>query len=72
MAVTFVGKDTGHTVWLVVRFPNGEWSGGGKASDPEYEDCEKYKAMANTFEAAKKKCQQWRSRQVQKGLIARV
>lgn len=27
---------------LVVRFPNGTWSYGGKADDPDYELCEKF------------------------------
>ena len=27
---------------LVVRFPNGSWSHGGKPDDPDYEECEKY------------------------------
>ncbi len=27
---------------LVVRFPNGSWSYGGKENDPDYEQCEKF------------------------------
>lgn len=67
--VIFVGRDTGGRIWLVVRFPNGEWSGGGRSSDPEYECCEKYKAWAVSFEHAKSKCQSYRRRQAKKGLM---
>lgn len=32
---------------LVVRFPNGTWSYGGKESDPDYKHCEKYWVETN-------------------------
>ena len=32
--------------WTVVRFPNGSWSYGGKPSDPDYEQCEKFIIIA--------------------------
>lgn len=32
---------------LVVRFPNGSWSYGGKADDPDYEECEKFMVETN-------------------------
>lgn len=49
--------------WLVVRFPDGSWSYGGKESDPDYEKCEKYRVDAASPEAAIKKAQAKRSRQ---------
>lgn len=49
--------------WLVVRFPNGSWSYGGKESDPDYEECEKYRVEASDPKAAIKKAQARRSRQ---------
>lgn len=27
---------------LVVRFPNGSWSHGGKETDPDYDHCDKF------------------------------
>ncbi len=54
-------------LWTVVRFPNGSWSGGGKASDPDYEDCEVYRIPAESLPTATNKAQGVRSRLNKKG-----
>ena len=38
--------------WTVVRFPNGDWSFGGKADDPAYSECEKWQIEAFTSSQA--------------------
>ena len=43
--------------WLVVRFPNGSWSNGGKESDSDYEECEKFRIDASNPKEAVKKAQ---------------
>ena len=52
--------------WLVVRFPNGYWSYGGKESDPDYEECEKFRIDASSPKEAVKKAQAKRSYQQRK------
>jgi hypothetical protein len=52
----------------VVRFPAGDWSGGGRPSDPDYAQCEVYLIQAESFEKAKKKAQSVRASLVKKGL----
>lgn len=54
-------------IWTVVRFPNGEWSTGGKVSDPDHAYCEVYRVAADSREAAKKRGQALRSRLKRKG-----
>ena len=50
-------------LWTVARFPNGEWTTGGKPKDPEYDDCEVFVVEADTREKAKRKAQAKRTRQ---------
>lgn len=54
-------------IWTVVRFPVGSWSGGGKPTDPDYENCEVYLVPATDLNSAKKKAQGIRSRLMKKG-----
>lgn len=53
-------------IWTVVRFPNGSWSYGGRPNDPDYEDCEVYRVLAQHAKQAVKKAQSKRSRLVSK------
>ena len=53
--------------WLVVRFPDGSWSTGGKPSDPVYDDADLYWVRETSRERAVPKAQAWRSRE--RGLI---
>lgn len=55
-------------IWTVTRYPNGQWSTGGKVNDPEHECCEVYRIPADNREAAKKRGQALRSRLKKKGL----
>jgi len=50
-------------LWTVARFPNGEWTTGGKPKDPDYANCEVFVVDADTREKAKKKAQAKRTRQ---------
>jgi hypothetical protein len=50
-------------LWTVVRFPNGDWSTGGKPTDPDYAECEVWQIEASSRDEAKKKAQAKRSRQ---------
>ena len=52
--------------WLVVRFPNGSWSYGGKESDSDYEECEKFRIDALNPKEAVKKAQAKRAYQQRK------
>lgn len=54
-------------LWTVARFPAGEWSVGGKLTDPDYSHCELYQMRAENAEAAKKKAQSVRAQLVKKG-----
>lgn len=53
-------------LWTVVRFPAGVWSGGGKTSDPAYQECEVYRIPAESLDKAKKKAQAIRTRLIKK------
>lgn len=53
-------------LWTVGRFPNGSWTYGGSKKDSVYENCEVFQVMATTGEAAKRKAQGLRSRQLKK------
>ena len=44
-------------LWTVARFPNGEWTTGGKPSDQDYDGCEVFRLMATSRETAKRKAQ---------------
>lgn len=50
--------------WTVVRFPNGSWSYGGRMDAPEYALCEKWAIEATSGNAAVKKAQSRRSREL--------
>ena len=54
-------------VWTIVRFPNGEWSGGGKVNDPAYDCCEVYVVRGTSFDSCKKKAQRIRAKLVKTG-----
>jgi len=41
--------------WTVVRFPDGSWSSGGTADDPEFAACEVYRIQAGSREEAERK-----------------
>lgn len=53
-------------LWTVVRFPSGDWSTGGKPTDPEYAECEVFQVMARNRDEAKRRGQAKRSRQRRK------
>lgn len=53
-------------MWVVVRFPDGSWSSGGKASSPEYECCEVYKVPAAGREEAEKRAKAIRKQLIRK------
>ncbi|KKN96125.1 hypothetical protein LCGC14_0170540 [marine sediment metagenome] len=53
-------------IWVIVRFPNGSWSGGGRADDPDYANCEIFKVAAQSYEQALKKAQGQRRAQQRK------
>lgn len=68
-----VNKSKDDAVWtrlLVVRFPAGVWSYGGKPDDIDYEECEKYFAWGSKYDPQKARtaAQSWRARRVKKGL----
>lgn len=48
--------------WTVARFPAGNWTTGGKPTDPDYAECEVFVVEAPNREAATKKAQAKRSR----------
>lgn len=48
-------------LWTVARFPNGEWSTGGKPNDPDYAESEVWQIEATSRDAAKRKAQAQRS-----------
>lgn len=50
-------------LWVVARFPDGTWSEGSKADDPDYALCEIFKVMASGRADARKKAQQLRQKQ---------
>ena len=52
----------------VVRFPSGDWSGGGLSTDPDYQHCEVYLMPAENFAKAKRQAQSARARLVKNGL----
>ena len=52
----------------VVRFPNGSWSMGGPATDPDYKQCEIYVVPFVSAKEAKKLAQGVRRRLVSKAL----
>jgi len=54
-------------LWTVVRFPAGNWSGGGRPTDTDYECCEVYRIPALGLDKAKKKAQSIRARLVKNG-----
>ena len=49
--------------WTVARFPNGNWTTGGKPTDKDYENCEVFVVDAADRKSATKKAQAKRSRQ---------
>lgn len=49
--------------WTVARFPNGDWTTGGKPTDADYANCEVFVVDADSREKATKKAQAKRSRQ---------
>lgn len=49
--------------WTVVRFPNGEWTTGGRPDSPTYEHCEVWEVEAASSEEAMKKAQGLRARE---------
>ena len=53
-------------IWTVVRFPNGSWSYGGQATDPDYAECEVWRLAALTGKAAVKLAQAQRRRDQRK------
>lgn len=54
--------------WTVARFPNGEWTTGGRPDDPEYEECEVFVVEAFTRNQAKANAQLRRRAQMAKAL----
>jgi len=52
----------------VVRFPNGSWSTGGPAADPDYAECEVYVVPYKSDAEARKMAQAVRRRLVSKAL----
>lgn len=60
-------KRVGMADWTIVRFPAGDWSGGGSRNSPDYAECEVYVIGAESFDKAKKKAQSVRSGLVKKG-----
>lgn len=42
-------------LWIVARFPDGSWSSGGRASSPEYANCEIFRVLATGRDDAEKK-----------------
>ena len=44
-------------IWTVARFPNGSWSTGGRADDPDYAACNVYRVPADDEKEAKRKGQ---------------
>lgn len=53
--------------YTIVRFPAGDWSGGGKPDDPDYALCEVYIIPADSYDKAKKKAQAVRARLLKNG-----
>lgn len=49
--------------WTVARFPNGNWTTGGKPTDKDYENCEVFVVEADSRASATKKAQAKRRRQ---------
>lgn len=54
------------SVWTVGRFPSGDWTSGGKVSDPSYECCEVYLVAADNREQATRSAQGARRRLLKK------
>ena len=48
--------------WTVARFPNGEWTTGGKITDADYMDCEVFRVLAFDRNDAKREAQKIRRR----------
>lgn len=44
-------------LWVVGRYPNGEWGTGGTKDDPDYEGCEMFEVEASSRDEAKRKAQ---------------
>lgn len=53
---------SGFQIWTVARFPNGEWTTGGKTTDPDYADCEVFQVRAVGRKSAKRYAQGERRR----------
>ncbi|PRD92288.1 hypothetical protein [Burkholderia contaminans] len=53
-------------LWTVARFPSGDWTYGGKKTDPAYSDCEIYQISAVTPKDAVKKAQAQRRKDVKR------
>jgi hypothetical protein len=49
--------------WTVARFPNGNWTTGGKPTDADYANCEVFVVDAQDRKMAIRKAQAKRSRQ---------
>lgn len=44
-------------MWTAARFPDGSWTAGGRADDPDYACCSVYRVLAETLQEAKRKGQ---------------
>lgn len=44
-------------LWTVARFPNGEWTTGGRPDDPAYSESRVYQVWAADRKEAKRKAQ---------------
>lgn len=53
---------SGFQILTVARFPNGEWTTGGKTTDPDYADCEVFRVWAADRKSAKRYAQDERCR----------
>jgi hypothetical protein len=73
--IPYLGKPGKSTVpYLVVRFPDGSWSSGGNADDPDYSLCEKFWVERDPrFDIdghkSRRKAQAYRSRQLKKQAV---
>lgn len=57
-------------MWTVARFPDGSWTTGGKANDPDYALCEVFRIPATTDKEAKRKAQSQRRKSATKAVSA--
>jgi hypothetical protein len=53
-------------MWTVARFPDGSWTHGGRADDPDYALCEVFRVLAFDSKQAVKKAQAERRRNIKK------